>query len=541
MTSQAAVRSDDDSSVISPRALAELARAGSAILRQPSMRLAYEVHHVKDRPGYLHDILNGRYSALFGMKNERPRFIEALTTAANGVGLVVGTRTVGPDLDAQARRTDMTPTMVRQVDDPTSGSRIFRGTIVPNVSFVHETSQVFEGLISIEVEQVQVQLSHCRAILAVVGEIADVAVTVASAPILSLQSPVQVPLYSEWPRSSAVAVRFTIALDQPSADLRLKIAEAFASFCAERGFGLWVADSRPGYRGGNWFMICPHNTAGVHDRFGDAAGERGGDPVSTCLPITFVGPARTGSTRSVLAFLSRFPEVGLLAFSGTIIEDIAFIHMQLTTNTPAARLDQLNATLDTVASPGKITPLDDNPSVLLPRILPLLVRQDSPLGLAVPHEHGDRAGDYHTLVGQALPVDHAANNDRRALWVSWEVEGQQAELSLPFMALCSALKDFGLLTTDEGPKADSTTDANLEYLICRHMGNSVLRGKGKLSFPGELASRNFGHSGLHTGLSIFSAGIEKAWRDRLDKAHRVRELTVSAREYWLGHWSLPLD
>src|SRR6266545_4955569 len=323
MTSQAAVRSDDDSSVISPRALAELARAGSAILRQPSMRLAYEVHHVKDRPGYLHDILNGRYSALFGMKNERPRFIEALTTAANGVGLVVGTRTVGPDLDAQARRTDMTPTMVRQVDDPTSGSRIFRGTIVPNVSFVHETSQVFEGLISIEVEQVQVQLSHCRAILAVVGEIADVTVTVASAPILSLQSPVQVPLYSEWPRSSAVAVRFTIALDQPSAGLRLKIAEAFASFCAERGFGQWVADSRPGYRGG--------------------------DLVSTCLPITFVGPARTGSTRSVLAFLSRFPEVGLLAFSGTIIEDIAFIHMQLTTNTPAARLDQLNATLDTVA------------------------------------------------------------------------------------------------------------------------------------------------------------------------------------------------
>ena len=70
-------RIDDPSDLApatSPRSLADLARAGFSLVRQPAMRLAYEVHHVADRPGYLHDVLASAQADA--------RFIETLTTAA---------------------------------------------------------------------------------------------------------------------------------------------------------------------------------------------------------------------------------------------------------------------------------------------------------------------------------------------------------------------------------------------------------------------------------------------------------------------------
>ena len=69
------------------------------------------------------------------------------------------------------------------------------------------------------------------------------------------------------------------------------------------------------------------------------------------------------------------------------------------------------------------------------------------------------------------------------------------------------------------------------------MGNSVLRGKGKISFPLDVAYSAPGQPDLHARLTSLSVRVQNAWRDRLDKSHRARELTVSWREYWLGHWT----
>jgi hypothetical protein len=46
---------------------------------------------------------------------------------------------------------------------------------------------------------------------------------------------------------------------------------------------------------------------------------------------------------------------------------------------------------------------------------------------------------------------------------------------------------------------------------------------------------------LEADLTKLCVDIENAWRRQLGPQYRARELTVSWREYWLGHWTLPLD
>ena len=534
---------DVPASAISPRALAELARAGSSMLRQPTMRVAFEVHHVRDRPGYLCDVLRGKH-AVGAVSADPPRFVEAIASAAYGVGVIIGTRTLEPESELLVSHKEHTPATAFPLDGRSAGY-LFHGTAVPNVSFVQESGPVFEGLISIEVEPVSIQYRHCRAIRAVIEEISEVAAEVAGAPILSLQSPAQLPVHrsvgddvivhqTDWPRSSALAVRFSIGLDQPSASLRLRVADAFAEFCAQRGFGLWLADLRPGYRTGNWFAICRHDRNLVRTVFDGAMDPKGASRVYSCLPVTLVGPARVGATHAILQLLSEYPQVGVVACTETIIEDIAFIHLQLTVNgVPSSRLAGLNASLDEVRSTG------DDPSALLPRVLPLLVNAGGP------SPAGPRSApgivDYQMIMGSAFPLESALGENRRALWVSWEVEGRETQLRFPFLALYSAFEDLGFVGVRDDGDSHPNMSPNVEYLICRYMGNSVLRGKGKLSFPPELAYSSSEHTDRQAKLTSLSARVEAAWRDRLDKSYRARELTVSWREYWLGHWSLPLD
>jgi hypothetical protein len=84
------------------------------------------------------------------------------------------------------------------------------------------------------------------------------------------------------------------------------------------------------------------------------------------------------------------------------------------------------------------------------------------------------------------------------------------------------------------------TSPNLEYLICRHMRRSVLKGRGKVSVLPQ-SVRIEPSDDLEADLTKLCVDIENAWRRQLGPQYRARELTVSWREYWLGHWTLPLD
>jgi hypothetical protein len=532
---------------VSPRALAELARSGSSILRHPSMRVAFEVHHVADRRGYLSDVLQGRYPDGAGaLDTAPPPFVETLSGVGYGIGVVIGTRTLDADFELNAQPGLAGPKGIRRLDLPGEGT-LFYGTAAPNITFINETSSLFEGLISVEVDPVPVQYRHGRAIRAILEKVTEISEELAVAPILSVHSPAQLPTDGEvaddilarhttWERSSALALRFSIPLDRTSASLRLRIADAFATYCRDHGLGLWLADIRPGYRTGNWFAICHHDERRARQSFDAALDRAGASDVYACLPVTFVGPARAGAARAIMGLLSAFPQVGVVACSGAIIDDITFINLQLTVNgVPPSDLARLNEKLD------NLTSLDDGPATLIPRCVRLLLgdgHDDREWTATRPSV--DAIIDYQVAVGPAMPL-RPMDPDRRALWVSWEVDGREVELRLPFLALYSAFEHLGLLSADGREDGRPVTGPNVEYLICRHLGNSVLRGKGKISLSPKTAYRYFTGSDPQKALSALSFQIESAWRDRLDTARRARELTVSWREYWLGHWTLPLD
>jgi hypothetical protein len=540
----------DPTDVVSSRVLAELARSGYEALIQPDNRVAFEVHHVHDRAAYLRDVLLGHFSDAFGQPTRvRPLFVQTLTTAAYGVGLVVGTHTAGSGPETGDRSAGALQQSLTRAD--TSESRAFRGTSAPNVSFVYEAARVFEGLIAVEKDPPSLQERHGRAVRDVINMITRVAVDIANAPILSMQSPAQLPpdldgsgsaQHGAWPPASSIAVRFAIALASPTADLRLRMADALADFCTVRGFGLWLADTRSTSRAGNWYAICPHDDASSRRSVDGVGTEETAREVSHTLPITIVGPARIGSTMALLDYLSHYPGIGVLACSATTIDDIAFVHLQLTVDDlPAEDAEALNQLLDAAAAgdgaAGDGAAGGGQPRLTLPTALPAML---SHLGSTPPPEPTSavtalmmqRAGDYELLIGPVLPVTMDVGAGRGALWVSWEMEGQDAELSVPFLALHHALDDLGLAAPAAMP--------NVEYLICRRMRSGALRGKGKLSFATSVAE-SYGHDQAAANLSALASRLEYAWRARAQPQHRIRELTVSWREYWLGHWTLPLD
>lgn len=539
-----------ESDIITPRSLAELARAGFSIVRQPLMRVAYEVHHVHDRPGYLSDLLRTPRGAdgpsdADPVGDQQPeRFAETLTTSAYGTGLVIGAQTVSAGIEHASLQAAASPIGV--VDVPGS-VRWFSGLAVPNVSFSYEASNVFEGLIAVGDAEEPLQSWHARVILEVLAEVGELAAGIAKSPILSLQSPVQLPpqAYANregsdaWPTSAAVAVRFSIALHRPTASSRLELLKHASEFCTERGLAFWAADARSGPRAGNWFAICEADPARRRGHFGASAAEATAPRWS--LPITFVGPARVGATRSVIRYLEMYDGVGVVACSMSIVDDVAFIHLHLT-NVSEQRDDAaMNMDLDGITNYlAEEAAARFDPVELLPLVLPALGAPSRSLVRDAEERCTDlkrRVADFHMLVGRVKAMPTSVDMRRRALWLSWEVEGREAELSAPFQALHSTLRE--LLPEWSQPRADDD-GPNIEYLICRRVRHAILRGKGKVSLPDRIRPTVV-TGDLQADLARLCEHIEAAWRAKLKPERPARELTVSWRENWLGHWTSPLE
>src|SRR5262249_20589634 len=97
------------------------------------------------------------------------------------------------------------------------------------------------------------------------------------------------------------------------------------------------------------FIIQPHERAKARAAYSRAADRGGAGTAEGCLPVTFVGPARVGSTHAITSSLSQFPELGILACAGTALNALSFIRLQLAVN-GASRpaLSRLNSELRTM-------------------------------------------------------------------------------------------------------------------------------------------------------------------------------------------------
>ena len=385
------------------------------------MQVEFEIHHLVDRPGGLAGIV-ARDPAGHG-------FAEMLSSGANGVGLVVGTRIA--DTPGQAYR--QAGASVR-LDGAGDDHATLRGFERPNLTFQHESSQLIDGVIAIEDEPKRMLLRHGLVVLDTLRHVAETALHAADAPLLSLQCPAQLPPTNSFQesadvggrrvdpaRSASIAIRFRIALDRPRADVRLQIADRLARHCEDRGLGFWLGDTRPGYRTGNWFLVHPHNRKLARGRYRrDADLHRAGNAADGCLPVTFVGPARPGTTHAILSFLGQYPQIGVLGCSMTPLDELAFLNVQLAVSGASrARLAAVNGDI------ADLRATSDGLAEALPRIVAAVLPAGAePIGPPT-REHTERlvgrAGDYQLVAGPALPVVPDSDVRRIPIWISWQM------------------------------------------------------------------------------------------------------------------------
>jgi hypothetical protein len=538
---------------ISAITLADLARAGSSIARQSLMQVNFEVHHLSDHAGYLRDVLDSRLRRHKESPSEYPLLRETLSSAANGIGLVIATYPGRLPPEMQSRRQGSSLPVELKVDDK-RGARTFLGTGWPNPSFIYESARVHEGLIVIEDEPRVLLYRHGLAICELLHYLSELASENAEAPILLMQSPVQLPAHrfvgtdvrsrrEDWPRFSAIAVRFAMALQNSSAHQRLDLMGRLSRFCAERGYGLWLNDSRRGHRSGNWFLIRAHDRLAARRSLDRWVRRKSGGTPSCCLPVTIVGPARVGSTHSVMSYLREFQDLGVMACSVTSLDDLAFIHLQLAINdvSPTQLPPLQQAIEDAIESTASLTASQartSTPQDLLPTILPLVANGEyrpDPKALAYLM---DRAGNYQVLAGPAMRTRNTGIENRKSLWFAWQAEGHDAGLAVPLVAFVDAVRTSGVVPIDDDVAQHD--EPNIEYLVCRDVGDSILRGKGKVSLPVELLAKG-GGSTLESDGPRLSASLEDAWRAELER-HRfpgVGELSVAWLEHRLGPPTTP--
>ncbi|MGE0295640.1 hypothetical protein [Pseudonocardia sp.] len=500
--------------------LADLARAGYLGLPRPSMRVEFEIHHVVDGPGRLLGILDGAAGGL----------AETLSAGGNGVGVVVGTRLAEHPAQGVWSPLHLQPGTTRQS---------FHGSARPNPTFQHATADRFEAVVCIEDEPRRVTLRHGFALRDLLHEVSEVSLR-EQAPLVSLQCPAQIPPHTsrrvvgatttravDSSRSSSLAMRFSMALARPRAAARLRIADRLAAFCRERGLGLWLADTRAGYHDGDWFIVSRHDRSTARARYDTRPGGRHGASAEGCLPVTLVGPARLGAVHAVAAFLARCPDAGVLACSMTPLDDLAFVHLQLAVHRASrGRLTGINRVLTEGPSGG-------GPADVLPHILGDLL--GCPPADPVPGTVLADAEDYQVVVGPALPVVADTTTVRLPAWFSWTMRARPSGDGLRTIVgtFTEALASLGLGGEDQAAPS-------IEYLVCRQVGPSRLKGKGKLGVPRALVDARFPASRATAPTGRMCNALESAWRARLAAApggEDVLALSVSWRESWLGHWT----
>ena len=137
------------------------------------------------------------------------------------------------------------------------------------------------------------------------------------------------------------------------------------------------------------------------------------------------------------------------------------------------------------------------------------------------------------MAGPALPVVPDSDVRRIPIWISWQMRRSEAGLRVPLLALHRAVDRLGLAPAEAAGHRSGAL--SIEYLVCRRLGVSVLRGRGKMAVAKSLVEGRF--RDFRSGPAQLSADLEGAWRAELHAAGHddlVSGLSVSPREFMLG-------
>jgi hypothetical protein len=263
---------------------------------------------------------------------------ETLAFHVAGVGFQVHTWTPAtPSKQQDGVTTRRISVHQHEQDGHGPGRGMFAGSVVINPDFLYDIEHSLEILLTLDHTPWRPTYADSMMIMLAYQGMTEAAAADDGAPVLFLQSPVA-PFRDpgrqfredgsgEAPRvSNGMALRMLVGLEQGNRGKRIALMCALAALATENGFGLQVADRRFGRVRGEWWSVLPPDRA----RYAARRAERFGwapDAVPTAVQLlTFVGPARLGSSAAIAAdLLSR--NVGLLAVSESSMQEIAFINM----------------------------------------------------------------------------------------------------------------------------------------------------------------------------------------------------------------------
>ncbi|SEF13341.1 hypothetical protein SAMN04488561_4378 [Jiangella alba] len=503
-----------------------------------AVQVNFQVHHLRDRPGYLLPVL----------RTSRQPFSldETLSSSLNGAAVVAGTRRgpLAPTLwtSHQGRAVPVRISVHRKQP----GTLVFVGSARPNPSFLYEDTERFELLIVIDPERSTTRLTDTRAIVEALSVIARSAVEDAEAPILSLQCPVQLPVadasgdpaaerLESWPEPSRVAIRAMLALRNASSELRCRVVARIAKRCRTNGFGLWISDLRTGHGPGNWINLVAVDDAAAA-RFRESVDAGTDDDVDFVVPVTLVGPARVGTTNAVLSYLARCDGIGVAGCAISALDDLAFIHLQLARST--SRFDEPLPSHEQWLEFNETASAERSLEIRMHDLVTRLGGRPAAVGdldgqrdeLSPSSRVGLKMTDYQLLAGPTILTSHGAD-DRKALWFSWRQDSEQ-ELSHVVDALGEAVRLSGMASAGHF----GAEGFNIDYLVCRRIRGTSFRAKGKLIIDRRTAKDSVTPSPHEPAETRLSVRLEDAWRDLLD--HRriggIQDLSVAWREYYLS-------
>lgn len=327
---------------------------------------------------------------------------EMFATQVGGVGFRLHTWT------AQTPGYPAAGVTAEEVDDG-----LFDGSVVINPDFLYDSAESTEILLTLTHDPWHPDFADTLMVTA-----AYKAMTSADVPILFLQSPVapfrdppprfRVDGSGEAPRvSQGLAVRMLISLDSGNPRKRLGLVRQIAWIAAEYGMGLQVTDRRFGRVRGEWWSVLRHEPDIYQRKKAELFGwAPTGLPAAAQL-LTFVGPARVGSSAAIAADLAA-RNVGILAVSEVSLQEIAFVNV-------IAPVAPARATPEPVST--KCLPIAAGLGAL-GRDCGLTRRQGARRAAPVA---STPAADYQVLRTGPVTLEIADTNAHRPVWVSWEM------------------------------------------------------------------------------------------------------------------------
>jgi hypothetical protein len=393
---------------------------------------------------------------------------ESLMFRVGGVGFGIHTWTP----DTPSKRQDGVAASRIAVHQPElnghSPSRgTFAGSVVINPDFLYDIEHSVEILLTLDPDPWQPTYADSLMVTLAYQGITAAAAADDGAPVLFLQSPVapfrdpgrhfRVDGSGEAPRvANGMALRMLVGLEHGNKSKRIALMCTLATLAAENGFGLQVADRRFGRVRGEWWSALAPNRERYTERREELFGWAPQNPPTAVQLLSFVGPARLGSSAAIASdLLSR--NVGVLAVSEASMQEIAFVNLVVPLAPARIGRARLSSTTLSVADG-----LGQTASAC-----GLTRRQDI---RAKSRISNSAAADYRVLRTGPMHPEHPTTREY-PVWVSWALPIQGRKLPDVAELVVSQLRSA----------TDRVTDAHIDYYRARVLPAGHVAGRAKIS------------------------------------------------------------